>query len=369
MRVRTAAVAIVCLLSGLAGGYFLPPARPAAPAVADAGGLGPEAALREIATWCGYGSKTAWRVLDLVRAAAAGGEAILPQVAEAIRSAAPWSYDLPGWSIDPQSGTMSVLPTRRTALLEVAARIGGPGASEVLRKAAVESREWSERASACLLLSRRIVEPEIRRFLTERLRTLLRHEPATPEAVRLIEILRGRLEHEAAEFLIAALKEGRADETGLSGIAACLAIIDRSRAGTVFLEVATGPAVPTASRVAAAGMLARLAERRPEAAAALVKGPSRDALRAFVKGLKFGRVDEIDLYRAALESGDPAVGRAYSEARLADVADAERVVDQLASMLTPELAEVAGIPTVKDELRAAVEDGSRRLRALDEQRR
>jgi hypothetical protein len=369
MRVKPAAVAVACLLAGFAGGYFLPRARPPAPAATDAGSLSPEAALREITTWCGYGSKTAWRVLDLVRAAAAGGEAILPKAAEAVRSAAPWSYDLPGWSIDPQSGTMSVLPTRRTALLEVVARIGGPGASEVLRKAAVESREWSDRASACLLLSRRIAEPEVRRFLTERLRTLLRIEPATPETVRLIEILRGRFDPDAAEFLVAALKEGRADETGLSGIAACLAIMDRDRAGTVFLEVATGPAISTASRVAAAGMLARLAERRPEAAAALAKGPSRDALRAFVKGLKFGRVNEIDLYRAALESGDPVAGRAYSEARLADAADAERVIDELAAALPPELAEVAGIPTVKQELREALEDGSRRLRALDEQRR
>ncbi len=369
MRVKIAALAVACLLAGFAGGYLLPRGGPAAPPATDASALAPEAALREIATWCGYGSKTAWRVLDLVRAAAAGGPALLPRVAETLRTAAPWSYDLPGWSIDPQSGTMSVLPTRRTALLEVAARIGGPQAVEVLRGAAVESRDWNERAAAALFLSRRIAEPGIRAFLTERLQTLLRFEPATPETVRLIEILRGRLDPAAAEFLIAALKEGRADEAGLTGLAACLALLDRARAGAVLLEIATGQALPTPSRVAAAGMLARLAERRPEAAAALARGPSRDALRAFVKGLKFGRVNEIDLYRAALESGDPAAGRAYSAERLADVADAERVIDQLAAMLPPDLAEVAGIPTVKQELREALEDGSRRLRALDEQRR
>jgi hypothetical protein len=363
---RNTILGVLILGVGFAGGWLVGH-RGGRTAVGPADPAAKEA-LAELLSYCGQGPKAVRRVYDLVRAAAAGGSALLPAVREALSTSAPWTYDLSSWSFDPRAAELSVLPTRRAALVEVAARIGGDGAVEILREQAVRSPEWLDRVTGALFLGRFADRGDVRAFYMERLRAILESRKGDPEATQTLRIMRGRLPAEAFDVLARAFAAGWAPESMAEELAACLVALDREKAAELFLRTLSDPDAPAMARIAAAASAARLPERRPAAGAVILRERERGFARAFVGGLRLGRFDEVDRYRDAFESGDPEVFRAYNEERLADMASARQILGEFSAAMGEAEAEVIGIPKLLKEFDAAMEDARDRQRLIDQQR-
>jgi hypothetical protein len=364
---RYAIIGVAILGAGFASGWLAgrsgreAPRVPADPAATQA--------LAELSSYCGQGSKAVRRTYDLVRAAAAGGEALLPAVREAIATAAPWTYDLSAWSFDARAAELSVLPTRRAALLEVAARIGGDGAVEILREQMTRAPEMLDRVTAALFLARFADRADVRAALAGRVRLLLDGRKGDTETSQVLRIARGRLPAESFDPLSKAFAAGWAGEAVAEELSACLVALERERAAEFFLRTLSDPEAEPMARLAAASAAARLPERRPAAAAVILREKERGLARAFTHALRLGRFDEVDRYRDAFESGDPERFRAYNEERLSDMALARRILDEISAAMGEAESEAIGIPKLRRDFDGAIEDSRERQRLLDQQRR
>lgn len=356
MKLNRMLFLFTALIAGFAAGWLLRPTSGTGPAPASPEDLAPEEALRKLAGFYGRGSAAGRAAIELADRIVAGGEAIVPALRKAVEETGHWELGAGGWAIDMRGAAVTSHPTRRSALLEAAGRIGGDEAVKLLMQQAVEARESDDRLLSLVFLAPHAGRDDVRAFFGETLSRYCRARRSDTEAVRVFETLRGRLPADARGTLEAAIREGWAREAVSQALIGCFVGLDpdlaagEDRAGDFLLALLMATSAPPNTRMAAAEGLARLPEHRFPAADRLMEIDDPKLVGFFLRGVLAGRFGEPERERAAFASGDPATWMAYFEERRRDLDARFEILDRLAERLGPAVAEQSGFPRMRDRL-------------------
>jgi hypothetical protein len=352
MKPRALTTSILLLIAGisfgwLAGSRFGPP--PTADAVLEA-----EAALVELVAYRGLGARAARRTLELTDRIVAGGTVMVPKIEAAFDEVDPFHrYTSHGdqaagiYEMDTRHGIISRYPNATVALCEALARIGNDEAIEVLKFQASKVRDNAfpiNRTAAALFLSRWLDRSDVREFFTKLVSKFLVTQVDSPEAQRILDMVKGRLDPSIADRLEGAFINGWARDEMEDRIAANLAAIDRERAASLFLRLLGEETKPRQIRGAAARNVARLPEKRRAATDLLVRDPNHYVANDFIRGLRRGRFGEVWLWRDATESGDREKVKAYDLERLPRLKETLGIFRELATALGQEKAQAIDLP-------------------------
>jgi hypothetical protein len=366
MSAKLKVTALLALAVGFAAGYLVRGDAPAADPVAkQTTEAAARKALDELVRFRGQGATAVRKAMRLVREIGAGGEAILPAVAEALRTTPDHRYGFTGYSLDARAGELSVHPGRRSALIEAAHLAGGPGSTKVLIAAAGQGGPWINRITALLYLAQRADEEEVQSFFFDLVKKVVVARRSGPESIQILDIVCGRLPAEAFPVLEAGMADGpaRTDITEL--LARAMVAIDRRKAGSALVRILSDPTKAPGSRAMAARALATLAEQRPVAMEHVLNSMEPAVLEAFAQGLRLGRIDEIQRSRAASASTDPAERLAYSRERLADMEEAYALLGELKLKLGEEVAKHAKLPTYLEMFATSIKEAKQLIARME----
>jgi HEAT repeat protein len=345
---------MVLVAAAVAGGYLLGGScdsegdRPA-PGAADAA----KTALSDLLDHRRQGSLAVREAFELVDRIVRGGEALVGPLVAALRDAPAWEYRGPPWSVDERNGVISSYPTRRVALLEALARIGGDRAIQALEEEARDRtpRTLIDRVAPVVFLARHAQRDDVRELFTELARKKIGEQREDEEMIRFLLAVRGRLLPEIRPHLAGAIATGWPQPSVAERMAHALHDLDPGQATTFFMGLLLDPKKPRAARRTAAWALARIPATRMDTLARLIEMQDSQLVNHYFAGLRKGRFFEEDAYRTALNSGDPETFSAYLQDRERDIQAVEQILVEVAKELGPKWEESLGT----DEMRKSIE--------------
>ncbi len=370
MNGRTALIAIVALGLGFAAGVFFQ--RPLAidtsgPSSEDA--CDAQAALDELLIYRGSGATASRRVIALIGQIGQGGEEVLPALETAIKSGTNYKYSTSGYSLDSRRGEVSVHPDRRNALIEAVHRIGGDEGVRILIDAATSSGTWINRVTALAYLGQRAERPDVRKFFMDTLKKNVVTHRSDAEAIQFMDTVRGRLDPEALPLLKAGLAGGWGSPELGDLMARAMAELDREETARTLVQILADTEKPVPARATAARALAQMPEHRPVTVKLVLDSGRIGIIDAFMRGLRFGRLDFVERSGTASASADPQVRLAYNRERLKDLEEAFNYLGEIRANLSDEQAKLAKLPEYLDQFSKSISNARQAARQMEGNRK
>ncbi len=369
MSGRTALIVIVALGIGFGAGYlvrgpvgggaFEPTAQEAVTA---------EGALDELLVYRGTGATAARKVLQLVSDIAGGGEAMLPVLEQALKDVEPFSFSTTGFNVDLRNGEVSLHQDRRNALLEAVYRIGGDEAARILIANSERVGSWMHRVTAFAYLGQLTDREDVRKHFLGILKKIVVTHWLDTESRSFMDAARGRLDPEAFPILKEGIAGGWADAKMVDLMGRAMSEIDYEKTGVVLGEMLTDTTKPVPARAAAARILAQMPEPRYRntAARVIIETGNATIMEAFLLGLRYGRLDFVEIARALSITQDSHLRLEYSRERLKDMEDAYKLIGALRDQLTVGQRERVKLPEHLDLFSNMIQEARKTVRQLEE---